>query len=120
MLNNVKEKEILERIRDEYQEKTVSKTQKIQELDAKVRRPAEIFAYSFGVVSALVFGTGMSLAMRVIGETLHPIIGIAVGVVGMTMCGANYLIYKKWLKSRKAKYAEEIIGLCDEALDNDK
>ncbi len=120
MSNNVKEKATIERIRGEYEEKPVSKTQEIKALDAKVRRPAEIFAYSFGVVGALVFGTGMSLAMNVIGKTLHPAIGIAVGVVGMAMCGVNYLIYKKWLKNRKAKYAEEIIELCDEALDNDK
>lgn len=112
-LNNQRE---VENIRRAYEEKKVNKTEELKSLDRKVRRPAEIFAYSFGIVSALVFGTGMCLAMKVIGASLSPVIGIGVGVVGMGLCGLNYLIYSAVIKRRKAKYAKQILALCDEAL----
>ncbi len=115
-MNNINNIKNIERIRSAYEEREATKTEQLKALDRKVRRPAEIFAYSFGSASALVFGTGMCLAMKVIGQTLHPAIGIAVGVVGMGLCGLNYLIYKGIMKKRKAKYADKILTLCNEAL----
>lgn len=116
------EQKIVESIRDSYLEKT-QKQQTLDELlalDAKVRRPAEIFTFSFGTVGALVLGTGMSLAMKTIGATLSfamPL-GIVVGVLGIAMVSANYFIYKAILKSRKKKYAKEIVALSDVLLNN--
>lgn len=115
-MNYSKDQKEIERIRGEYQPREITKTDELKALDKKVRRPVEIFAYIFGSVSALVFGTGMCLAMKVIGANLPIAIGIIVGVAGMALCGVNYLVYKAWLKSRKRKYASEILGLCDDAL----
>lgn len=106
----------IENIRNGYEEHQPTKTEQLKKLDQKVKAPAEIFAYTFGSVSALVFGTGMCLAMKVIGATLSPVVGIAVGVVGMGMCAANYFIYKAILKNRKNKYASQVLELCDAAL----
>lgn len=106
----------IERIRNGYVTREQSKTERLKELDAKVRRPADVFAYVFGSASSLVFGTGMCLAMKVIGASLNPAVGIVVGLVGMGACVGNYFIHRAWIKSRRAKYADEVLKLCDEAL----
>ena len=81
-------------------------------MDNKAKLPATIFTYSFGIVSALVFGTGMCLAMQVIGSGLvGMVLGIVIGIVGLAGCGVNYPIYKKMLEKGKAKYAYEIVEL---------
>lgn len=115
-MNTFKDQKTVERIRRGYEEREITKTESLKMLDKKVRRSANIFAYVFGSVSALVFGTGMCLAMKVIGATLNPAIGICVGLAGMGLCVANYYIHKAILKKRKAKYAPQILELCDEAL----
>lgn len=109
------DKIIAESIAKEYAPKEHSKIVALKKLDAKAKRPANIFAYTFGIISALVAGTGMCLAMQVIGGTLPlMIVGIAVGVVGFTCCGINYPIYKKLLEKGKNKYAYEIVELARE------
>lgn len=109
-------KKTIERIRQGYEAHEPTKTEQLKDLDKKVRRPAKVFAYIFGGASSLVFGTGMCLAMKVIGKSLHPAAGIAVGLVGLGLCVANYFLYTKILKSRKEKYSKEVLRLCDEAL----
>ena len=108
----------IQQIRADYVEKEVTKLDELKALDRKVKRPAEIFAYTFGAISSLVLGTGMSLAMKVIGATLSfamPL-GICVGVVGIALVCVNYPIYKHILKSRKQKYSQQILALSDSLL----
>ncbi|MDE6371993.1 MAG: dihydropteridine reductase [Clostridia bacterium] len=100
------------KIRDSYCEKPVTKLDELRSLDKKVKRPAKIFAYIFGVVGALVLGTGMCLAMKVLGDLMA--LGIVVGVVGIVMVSVNYLIYKQILKKRKSKYCRKILELSEE------
>ena len=77
--------------------------------------PATVFTYTFGIISALVFGTGMCLAMQVIGSGIAGmLLGIVVGIIGMIGCGVNYPIYKKMLENGKKKYAFEIVELARE------
>lgn len=105
-----------ERIAEEYAPKTESKVIRLRKLDAKVKKPANIFAYTFGVLSALLAGSGMSMIMTDFGPSgkLGLISGIILGVVGFALCGINYLIYSKILKSRKQKYSFEITELAKE------
>ena len=106
------DKIIAESIAKEYAPKESSKIVALKKLDSKAKLPATIFTYSFGIVSALVFGTGMCLAMQVIGSGLvGMVLGIVVGIVGLAGCGVNYPIYKKMLEKGKAKYAYEIVEL---------
>ena len=116
MSNN--ETKLVEKIREDYVPQKESKVDELVALHAKVKRPAEIFAYTFGVIGSLVLGTGMSLAMQVIGAGLAfamPL-GIVVGVVGLAMVGVNYPLYKEILKKRKAKYGDKILALTEELL----
>ena len=75
----------------------------MERLSAKVKRPANVFAYVFGSISAIVMGSGMSLVMTDIGSILgiaSPLVpGIIIGIVGMLMAILNYPIYKKLLES---------------------
>ena len=112
------ELKMVEKIRASYAEKEITKFDQLKELDRKVKRPAEVFAYVFGSISSLVLGTGMSLAMKVIGTTLSfamPL-GIGVGLLGILLVSINYPIYKKTMARRKRKYAKEIYALSDQLL----
>ena len=106
------DKIIAESIAKDYAPKESSKLVALKKLDSRAKLPATIFTYSWGIVFALVFGTGMCLAMQVIGSGLAGlVIGIIVGIIGMIGCGVNYPIYKKMLEKGKAKYAYEIVEL---------
>ena len=104
----------INKIREDYIEKEQTNFDKLKELDKKVKRPAQIFAYVFGSVSSLILGTGMCLAMKVIGNAMA--LGIVIGVVGIALVSANYFIYKKILSSRKNKYKNQVLALADEVL----
>ena len=106
---------IAESIAKEYAPREHSKILALKKLDAKAKRPANVFAYTFGVASSLVAGTGMCLAMQVIGKTVpFMILGIVIGIIGFTCCDINYPIYKKILENGKKKYAYEIVELARE------
>ena len=106
------DKIIAESIAKDYAPKESSKIVALKKLDNKAKLPATVFTYSFGIISALVFGTGMCLAMQVIGSGLAGmVLGIVVGIAGLTGCAVNYHIYKKMLEKGKAKYAYEIVEL---------
>ena len=104
-----------EHIANEYAPKETTKVKQLRKLDKKAKLPASIFTYTFGIVSTLIFGTGMCLAMGVIGSGIGAMIaGVAVGIVGMIGCGVNYPIYKKMLAKGKAKYGSDIMKLAKE------
>lgn len=107
-----------ESIAKDYAPKGNSKIVALKKLDHRAKLPATIFAYSCGIISALVFGTGMCLAMQVIGSGMGGmILGIIVGMIGFVGCAVNYPIYKKMLEKGKAKYAYEIVQLAHEIAD---
>ncbi len=105
-----------EQIANEYAPKETSKVVALRKLDAKAKLPASIFAYTFGVITALIAGVGMCLTMKVIGDgsTGMFVLGVIVGIIGFAGAGINYPIYKKMLAKGKEKYAFEIIELAKE------
>ena len=100
----------------EYAPKDTSKVVALRKLDARAKRPATIFTYTFGIIAALVTGVGMCLSMRVIGSgtTAMFVLGVIIGIVGLFCMGINYPIYKKLLAQGKQKYAFEIMELAKE------
>lgn len=108
---------LVQKIRTQYTEKEHTALDELKELDAKVKRPANVFAYVFGSISAIIMGSGMSLVMTDIAETVgvqNPMLyGILIGIVGMFMAIVNYPIYKGVLGARRKKYADKIIALSD-------
>ncbi len=109
-----------QKIRARYLEKQTSELDTLRALDIRVRRPAAVFAYIFGSISAIIMGAGMSLVMTDIGATVgiaDPLIpGIAIGIVGMILALVNYPIYKGILGSRKRKYGAGILALSEKIM----
>lgn len=107
-----------QKIRAQYVEKQSSELDELRALDQKVKRPAILFAYVFGILGAIVLGVGMSFAMTDLAKTIgiagNPmLLGSIIGDVGLVMALVNYPIYAAIVKSRKKKYAPEILALSD-------
>ena len=105
-----------EQLANEYAPKDTSKVVALRKLDAKAKRPAAIFTYTFGIITALITGVGMCLSMKVIGSgtTVMFVLGVIVGIIGLVGMGINYPVYKKLLEQGKQKYAFEIMELAKE------
>ena len=110
-----------EHIVNEYSAKQTSKVIALKKLDAKVKNPANIFTFTFGIISSLVLGTGMCLSMGVIGggSPLMIGIGIVIGCLGILGVSVNYPLYKKILSKSKNKYASDIIRLANEIVNEE-
>ena len=110
-----KEKVMVEKIRAQYSVREMSKLDELKALDKRVKRPADVFAYIFGSIGALVLGSGMCLAMPEVIEGYMPL-GICVGIVGIAMVSLNYFIHKGLISKRKKKYASRVFELSGEIL----
>jgi len=111
---------LVQKIRTQYTEKEHTQLDVLRALDTKVKRPANVFAYIFGIIGAIIMGGGMSLVMTEIGSAIGiengMVPGIVIGVIGMLMVIINYPIYKGILDSRRKKYADQIIKLSDKIM----
>ena len=113
---------LVQKIRTQYTEKEHTKLDELKELDSKVKRPANVFAYIVGSLGAIIMGSGMSLVMTDIGKMFGVsdgmVPGIIIGIVGMLIVIINYPIYKRILGSRRKKYADKIIEISDKLMQN--
>lgn len=109
-----------EHIANEYSTKKESKVIALKKLDRKAKLPANIFAYSNGIIMSLILGLGMCLSMNVIGNGKIIGLGIVIGIFGLIGVITNYFSYKKILDNSKAKYAQDIIRLANEIAEEDK
>lgn len=120
MMNKNDQEFLVQKIRTQYTEKQHTELDELKALDAKVKKPANVFAYAYGSVSAVVMGAGMSLVMTdigaMVGLTSAMVPGIVIGVIGMGLALSTYPIYKKLLNNRKKKYAAEIMALSDKLM----
>lgn len=102
-----------EKIASEYAPKKENKVNALHKLDNKAKLPSTIFAYVYGIVSALILGVGMCLAMGTLaaGESWAMPLGIVIGIIGLFGAATNYPIYRVLLQKGKKKYAYEIMEL---------
>ena len=121
---SAKEQEEIKAIRKKYavQEKTEDKMEQLRRLDAAVTQKATSVSLVFGVIGALILGTGMSLAMTDIGKIIGllggmaMLIGILIGIIGIVLVSVAYPIYNSIIKKEREKIAPEIIRLTDELM----
>jgi len=113
---------LVQKIRTQYVDKEHTQLDELKALDAKVKRPVNVFAYIFGSISAMIMGSGMSLVMTDIGSVVGienaMVPGIIIGIVGMFLAIINYPVYKGILTSRRKKYAAQIMELSDKIISN--
>lgn len=110
------DKTYAEKIASEYAPKETRKVVALKKLDNRAKAPANVFAYTFGIIMALLLGVGMCLTMNVIGGggTLSMAVGVIIGVIGIIGVSVNFPIYKKILNNSKKKYSADIIALAKE------
>jgi len=120
-MSNNDQEFLVQKIRTQYTEAKHTELDELKALDAKVKKPANVFAYIYGSVSAIVMGAGMSLVMTDIGATIGlasaMVPGIVIGIVGMGLALTTYPIYKKILNSRKKKFAPRILALSEKIME---
>ena len=93
---SAKEQEEIRKIRQKYQPREEDKMDRLRKLDASVTQKATVVSLIIGIIGALIMGTGMSLAMTTLGEslglqgTMGMIVGIVIGIAGMALVGLAY------------------------------
>lgn len=112
---------LVQRIRSQYIEKTPTELDELRALDRKVKKPALVFGWVFGILAALVMGAGMSLVMTDIGSIVgitEPMLpGIVIGVVGLGLLLLTFPISKGILNHRRKKYASRILNLSEKLIE---
>ena len=102
-------------IRSKYLPRQETKLDELKRLDKRVQTSGITQSLWVGIISCLVFGTGLCFAMKVIGNAVW--LGILLGLVGMVGMLVAYPIRKKALEKAKQKYAPQILQLTNELTD---
>ena len=93
---------MVEKIRSQYTEQAHTELDELKALDAKVKRPAYAFGYTYGSIGAVIMGAGMSLVMtdigKVIGLTSALVPGIIVGLAALVLVALAYPVYNRTQK----------------------
>ena len=88
------------------------KMETLRRLDKDAERPGTIVALAVGITGTLIMGFGMCCTM-VWTEQLF-VVGVIVGIIGMTIAGVAYPMYKKVTKNQREKVAAQILALSSE------
>ena len=111
---------MVEKIRSQYTEQAHTELHELKALDAKVKKPAYAFGYTYGSIGAVIMGAGMSLVMtdigKVIGLTSALVPGIVVGLAGLVLVALAYPVYNRTQKKERERIAPQILKLTDELL----
>ncbi len=86
-------------------------------LESAKTKGSMIFALVFGCIAALVLGGGMSLVLLHSGSVAAWVGGIALGLVGIVLCGINYPLYRK-AQEKKTRQLSPAIDENEEKLAN--
>ena len=102
----------VQKIREKYLPKEVTKLDQLRALDAGVTRRGTALSLIHGIVYALVLGLGMSCCMVWAGKLFLP--GVVIGCVGLAGVAASYPIYNRIVREDREKIAPEILRLTEE------
>ncbi len=109
------EQEEIRRIREKYLPKNEQeeKMAKLRSLDASVTEKATVYSLILGILSTLVFGTGMCCCL--VWTELF-VLGIFVGLLGMAGMALAYPLYKRTVEKERARVAPEILKLTEDLM----
>ena len=119
---SAKEQAEVEGIRKKYLPQEENKLERLRKLHNSATQKAQTWAIVLGVIGALILGTGMSLAMTELATILGilgsyaMLIGIVVGLVGLTLVALAYPVYNRVLQKERRRIAPEILRLTEELL----
>lgn len=109
----------VESIREKYLPRQETKMEQLRRLHAIPTHKAQAASLTIGILGALILGTGMSLAMTELGALLGKlamVIGIGVGLLGISLVSLAYPVYNRVLKVQRRKLAPQILQLSEELL----
>ena len=108
------ERREIEGIRSKYMpaDERQQKLERLKALDRKVKRPAVLLAAVLGVCGVLLFGLGMCMVL----EWALYVWGSLVALAGIALAAPAAPLYRLVYGRRKKKYAEEILRLSAELL----
>ena len=99
-------------IRAKYQpgeKKQPTNLDKLKKLDAKVESMAMVSALSWGIISTLILGVGMTCVL----VWNQPMIGVIVGIIGLAGALYAWPLYQKVLAKQRKKAAPDILRLSE-------
>ena len=103
-------------IRKKYLPKEESKLEELKRLDSLVQNSGITESLMLGVGGCLVFGLGLCLAMKVIGNAMW--LGILLGLIGAVGMIFAYPIKQKVYSKAKAEHTSRILELTIELTGN--
>ena len=109
---SAEEQKEMDSIRAKYQpgeKKQPTNLDKLKKLDAKVESMAMVSALSWGIISTLILGVGMTCVL----VWNQPVIGVIVGVLGLAGALYAWPLYQKVLAKQRKKAAPEILRLSE-------
>lgn len=109
---SAKEQGEIEKIRKKYMPVEQDKLAYVKKLDRSVTNKATTWSLVFGIVGALIMGSGMSLCM--VASKTFMVLGIVIGLIGMAVLSVAYPLYTRILKKERERIAPEILRLTDE------
>ena len=121
---SAEQQEEIRSIRAKYTEpeQKEDKMMRLRRLDAGVTQKATVVSLIFGILGALILGSGMSLFMSDLSTVLGMsapaamITGLALGIVGIALVCLAYPVYNRILKKERARIAPEILRLTEELI----
>ena len=116
---SAKRQQEVEEIRKAYLPKEEDKIEQLRRLHNLPTQKAQVTSLAIGVIGALILGTGMSLCMTELGAALGNlamIMGVIIGLAGITLVALAYPIYNRTLKKERERIAPEILRMTDELL----
>ena len=112
IIYSAEEQKEIDSIRAKYQpgeKKQPTNLDKLKKLDARVESKAMVSALSWGIISTLVLGVGMTCVL----VWNQPVIGVIVGVLGLAGALYAWPLYQKVLEKEREKAAPEILRLSE-------
>ncbi|MBQ9734921.1 MAG: hypothetical protein IJV95_03570 [Clostridia bacterium] len=109
------EKREAEYIRSRYlkKDKPQTKLDEIKKLDQKVKNFPTCIGLILGIVGTLIFGTGLTCIL----EFALVVLGVVLSVIGVGIACSAYFVYEKIDRRLRDKYADTIVSLSNEILE---
>ena len=109
---SAEEQKELSAIRAKYapkENKPLTNLEKAKAIDARVESVAMVSTLSEGIISTLILGVGMTCVL----VWNQPVIGVIVGVLGLSGALCAWPLYQKVLAKEREKAAPEILRLSE-------
>lgn len=108
------ENEEIQAIRNKYLPQEESKMDELKRLDRYVQTAGIAESLAVGVGGCLLFGLGMCLAMKVIGDSM--LLGVLIGLTGALGMIAAYPVHRRIYRKTKEKLTPRILELTNELI----